>query len=44
MTLGATIQLRGLEALPSEWMAKVPSAFTMISLVASGRWAVKRPV
>ena len=42
--LGATIQLRGFEALPSEWTARVPSALTMISRTASGRWAVTRPV
>ncbi len=36
-------QLSGLEALPSEWMARVPSAFTMMSRVASGKCAVSRP-
>ncbi len=36
-SLGATIQFSGLEALPSEWIARVPSALTMMSRTASGR-------
>ena len=39
----AFIQLSGLQAPPSAWMATQPSALTMISRVAGGRWAVSRP-
>jgi hypothetical protein len=40
---GSLYQFKGFEAFPSEWMARVPSALTMISRVASGRCAVRRP-
>ena len=41
--LGAFIQFSGLYAPPSAWIATQPSAFTMISRMASGRWADSRP-
>ena len=41
--LGATIQLSGLYAPPSEWIDRQPSALTINSRVAIGRWAVRRP-
>jgi hypothetical protein len=41
---GAFIQFSGLYAPPSAWTATQPSALTMISRVASGRWADRRPV
>ena len=40
---GAFIQLSGLYAPPSLWIATQPSALTMISRTASGRWASSRP-
>ena len=40
---GAFIQLSGLYAPPSAWIATHPSAFTMISRIASGRCADSRP-
>jgi hypothetical protein len=41
--LGAFIQFSGLYAPPSAWTATQPSALTMISRTAGGRWAVRRP-
>ena len=40
---GAFIQLSGLYAPPSAWMATQPSALTMSKRVAMGRWALSRP-
>ena len=40
---GAFIQLSGLYAPPSAWMATHPSFFTIRSRIADGRWAVSRP-
>jgi hypothetical protein len=40
---GAFIQLSGLYAPPSAWIATQPSPFTMMSRTASGRCAFSRP-
>jgi hypothetical protein len=40
---GEFIQFNGLYAPPSAWIATHPSAFTMMSRTASGRWADSRP-
>ena len=41
--LGAFIQLSGLYAPPSAWIATQPSALTMMRRGAGGRWASSRP-
>jgi len=43
ISFGAFIQLSGLYAPPSAWMATQPSAFTMMSRTASGNDASRRP-
>jgi hypothetical protein len=40
---GGLIQLSGLYARSSAWIETDPSAFTMSSRTAAGRWAVSRP-
>mgnify|MGYP006962127042 CR=1 FL=1 len=42
-TMGAFIQLSGLKAPPSAWMATQPSALTMMRRTASGKCATSRP-
>jgi hypothetical protein len=43
MRHGGFIQLRGLNARSSQWIEMEPSALTIRSRVAIGRWAVRRP-